>query len=317
MKSVGRSLTQAIKHLMVVLISIFVAVLGCYPNWAIALASRAFGGEVRCPWSRSVFVPLSTIRFQVLRHSTRKQLRLEQVDGILGIERIRTPARGYWIKKSGRDMDGLDLLAFVIAEQQWISEHAPDYLVQPGDVVVDVGAHIGTFGDDALRRGAAKVIMVEPDPVNVECLRRNFAEEIASGKVVVVPEGAWSKRDRLRLSVGVSNSGTGSFVFKNGQEFAEIAVRPLDEVLGSLGIERVNFIKMDIEGAEREALRGAAGTLARWQPRLMLDMYHLPDDDIVLPQVIAKSNPAYRSFCAVCTVRTGDNRLTPYASFLF
>jgi hypothetical protein len=64
--------------------------------------------------------------------------------------------------------------------------------------------------------------MVEPDPVNVECIRRNFATEIASGKVVVAPEGAWSKPDVLRFSVGVANSGTGSFVLRESAKSIEV-----------------------------------------------------------------------------------------------
>ena len=79
-----------------------------------------------------------------------------------------TATRPFWIKKNGTDLDGEHLLAFVIAEQQWISEAAPDCSVRKTDVVLDIGAYIGTFGDDALRRGATKAIMVEPDPVNVE-----------------------------------------------------------------------------------------------------------------------------------------------------
>jgi hypothetical protein len=46
--------------------------------------------------------------------------------------------------------------------------------VQPGDVVIDRGANIGTFTREALLAGAAKVVSVEPSAENVECLRRNF-----------------------------------------------------------------------------------------------------------------------------------------------
>lgn len=81
-----------------------------------------------------------------------------------------TATRPFWIEKNGTDSDGEHLLAFVIAEQQGISESAPDCSVRKNDVVLDIGAHIKTFGDDALRRGAPKVIMVEPNPVKVECI---------------------------------------------------------------------------------------------------------------------------------------------------
>ena len=85
-----------------------------------------------------------------------------------------TATRPSWIKKNGTDLDGEHLLAFVIAEQQWISESSADRGVRKNDVVLDIGAYIGTFGDDASRCGARKVIMVEPNPVKVDCIWRNL-----------------------------------------------------------------------------------------------------------------------------------------------
>jgi FkbM family methyltransferase len=256
-----------------------------------------------------------------LKERAGQQLSVIQSDPKLGIEQFRTTTRPFWIKSAGTKYDGQKLLAFVIAEQQWISESATPYNVRPGEVVVDVGAHIGSFGDDALRKGAAKVIMVEPDPVNVECIRRNFSEEIASGKVVVVPEGAWSKVDTLKFTLGVTNSGAGSFVMPDGHgQEMQVPVRPLDDILKNIGVEKVDFIKMDIEGAERDALKGAARTLAQFKPRLMMDMYHRPDDEIVLPQVIMSLNSAYKMTCTSCAREEDEGktyRVIPYATFFY
>lgn len=193
-------------------------------------------------------------------------------------------------------------LAYILAEQEWIAEFDPKHTVQPGDVVVDVGAHIGSFDDDALRRGAAKCILIEPDPVNVEAIRRNFAKEIAEGRVIVVPEGAWSSRATLEFSTGVGNSGTGSFVLHEvGSRTLRIPVRPIDEILADLGVTHVDFMKFDIEGAEREALRGAVRTLQNSKPVLMIDSYHQPDDGEVLPGIIRSAQPAYKAQCALCS----------------
>ena len=75
-----------------------------------------------------------------------------------------------------------------------------------------------------------------------------------------------------------------------------------------------DLIKMDIEGAEREALRGAAGTLRRFKPRLMLDSYHRPDDSTVLPQVIGALRSDYRMLCGPCEL--GD-RIAPHVTFYY
>jgi FkbM family methyltransferase len=291
------------------------AFINAYP-WAITISAKVIGRDVACPWPQLLLTPLSTYQFQKLKERTRNLLSIERTDGDLGIELIRTPGRPFWIKKSGELMDGPTELAFVLAEQQWIAESAERYGVQPGDTVVDVGAHVGTFGDDALRRGAARVIMVEPDPVNVECIRRNFPREIAEGKVIVVPEGAWDKVATLPFSIGVANSGTGSLVYsEQGGSVVDVPVRPLDDILERIGIREVQFIKMDIQGAERAALRGAGRTLARSKPRIQLDMDHRPDDPVVLPQVIRTENAAYHAACTACA--PDNSRIVPYEMFFY
>jgi len=287
-----------------------------------AVMVKTAGTNVGCPWWKLLTLPISSNHFRTLKQRAAQQQKVLQTDTKLGIEQFSTPTRPFWIKTGGTKMDGQGLLAFVIAEQQWISESAAQFSVRPGEVVVDVGAHIGSFGDDALRRGASKIIMVEPDPINVECIRRNFPEEIASGKVIIVPEGAWSKVDTLTFAVGVTNSGAGSFVLPeigHSQEM-KVPVRPLDDILQNIGVPKVDFIKMDIEGAEREALKGAAHTLAQFKPRLMMDMYHRPDDEIVLPQVIMSLNPGYKMTCTSCAREEEDKgtyRIIPYATFFY
>lgn len=285
---------------------------------ATAMVTKAFGGDEPCPWAKLADYPWAEARFAELQREAAKQLKVESQDPSLGIELIATAGRSFWIKKNGEDMDGKATLAYVLAEQTWIAEAAPEDTVRPGDIVMDVGAHIGTFDADALRRGAAKCILVEPDPVNVECIRRNFPREIAEGKIVIIPEGAWSSDSTLDFSEGVGNSGTGSFVLhEEGAKIIKVPVRPIDEMVSTLGIQRVTYLKMDIEGAEREALKGAAGTLARWKPTLMIDSYHRSDDNVVLPRVIHADNPAYRASCALCSPdRLGNqNRMVPYEVF--
>ena len=283
-----------------------------------AMISKAVGGDQPCPWKQLAQYPWAVARFSELQEEIGRRVTVERVDPVLPIQLMRTEGRSFWIRKEGNDRDGKGTLAYVLAEQEWISQYAGVNNVQRGDVVVDVGAHVGTFDDDALRRGASKVILVEPDPVNVECIRRNFAGEIAEGRVVVVPEGAWSARSTLEFSVGVANSGTGSFVLhEKGRATIKVPVRPLDEILAELGIDHVDYVKMDIEGAEREALKGASATLRKSKPVIMLDHYHLPDDAVVLPKVIRAGNAAYQPVCALCSPdRLGSqDRFIPYSVF--
>jgi FkbM family methyltransferase len=269
---------------------------------AFALVSKAVGGYQPCPWPQLLRSPDATVDFAELRRQFATEITFVRDDDRLPIQLFRTKGRSFWIRKGGVGFDARTTLEYVLAEQACIVKYSGDAIVQPGDVVVDVGAHVGTFDDDALLRGAAKVILVEPDPINVECIRRNFSSEIAAGRVIVLPEGAWSSSSTMEFSTGMTNSGTGSFTDpEKGATKLSVRVRPLDDMLAGLGVERVDFIKMDIEGAEREALRGARQTLRRFQPLLLLDNYHRLDDSVVLPKVIRESNPRYQLLCPFCS----------------
>lgn len=287
--------------------------------YAMSIVAKAAGRQMPCPWSKLLAAPWDLEQLTQLRAATRSRIQPLAEDKQAGLRQFATPHRPFWLRDSGRLMDAPELLAYVLAEQAWLARIAPEHMVRPGDVVMDVGAHVGTFGDEALRRGAAKVIMIEPDPGNGECIRRNFAKEIAAGKVLLIPAGAWDKEGSLEFTTGVANSGTGSFVVAEeiGSKI-KVRVRPIDAMLAEFGIAKVDFVKMDIEGAERQALRGAAQMLARSKPRLMLDAYHLPDDDAVLPQVIRAANAGYRDFCAACAPsRHVDQHIAPYAIFFY
>ncbi len=309
---------RALKMVLAALTGLVVYMAIAQRPLGLAFLSKALGGDQPCPWSALVSYPWTVARFAEAQINSQKQLIVEREDPAYGIELIRDTGRAFWIRKNGAELGGKSTLAYVIAEQEWVSSYAGKNNVQPGDIVVDVGAHVGTFDTDALRRGAAKTILVEPDPTNLECIRRNFKKEIADGRVVVVPEGAWSSRSTLQFSKGAANSGSGSFVLhEKGSQTITVPVRPLDEILAELHIGKVDYIKMDIEGAEREALKGARKTLARWKPVLMLDFYHLPDDDVVLPRIILAANRGYRATCDVCSPdRLGSkDRFVPYVMF--
>jgi FkbM family methyltransferase len=221
-----------------------------------------------------------------------------------GIERVGTPYGFFWIKRSGEEMNGEQLLAYLLAEHEWMRSSNPTEGVRQGDVVMDCGAHVGVFVRRALQWGAKKVIAIEPEPANLLCLYKNFQEEINKSKVIVVAKGVWSHEDSISLRISNSNSGMNTMVTENAEirPIGEILVpvTTVDQLVDQLGLDKVNLIKIDIEGAEREALKGASKTLQKFKPRLMMDAYHLPDDMEVLPRIVFSSNPAYKMLCGPC-----------------
>lgn len=67
----------------------------------------------------------------------------------------------------------------------------------------------------------------------------------------------------------------------------------IDSFVEMQQLESVDFIKADIEGAERYMLEGAKETLKKYAPKLSLCTYHLPDDPEVMEELILKYNPDY------------------------
>ena len=166
--------------------------------------------------------------------------------------------------------------------------------VQAGDVVLDCGANVGVFTRKSLDAGAKLVVAIEPAPENLECLRRNFRKEIAAGKVIVYPKGVWNKDDVLNLSVDPVNSARDTFVRPiDDAQMISVPLTTIDKLVRELHLPRVDFIKMDIEGAEQKAVVGATQTIAKYGPRMALCIYHLKDDQVMVPRLVMQAKAGY------------------------
>lgn len=219
------------------------------------------------------------------------------VDGIRSASRVvgrddvyslwSTPLGEFWMTTASGDALIYDL-----------GEQARDIYgtgVHRGDIVLDAGANVGVFTRRALAAGAGKVIAIEPGPENLECLRRNFAREIEAGRVVLYGKGIWDKDDVLRFAIDPGSSAKDSFLRPaDGSRVIQVAVTTVDHMVAELGLARVDFVKMDIEGAEQRAIRGARGTISRFRPRMAICIYHVQGDDTMVPKLVAETYAGYR-----------------------
>jgi len=278
------------------------ASLGCMiavlPFGAIAvtyevITKKLHGDAPYCGW----FDVLSTnFRAAQRLHQEPISVRTLRSDPSGRFELVGSGAREFWLPASGGDLPPAQLLGFLLTEQYRFQTSQPQFLPRKGDIVLDCGAHVGTFTDLALRLGAAKVVAVEPEPSNLECLRRNFVAEIASGRVVPLQLGVWDSPGTLSLKVGASNSGMNSAVLSYEGETIQIRVSTIDQVVADLGLPRVDYIKIDIEGAEKNALQGARAILNKYKPRLFVESVHYKNEAAELIETV-KSLASYKT-CA-------------------
>ena len=211
-----------------------------------------------------------------------------------GYTLFETPTGSYWMASGSRDA-----LEWDLAEQgRRIYGKDGNRGERRGDIVLDCGANVGVYTRTALTSGAKLVVAIEPAPENVECLRRNLAQEIAAGRVIVYAKGVWDRDDTLALNRDPKNSARDSLFQLEGKAINTIQVplTTIDELVAELKLDRVDFIKMDIEGAERNAVLGAKETLRKFKPRMALCVYHRPDDPVAIPRAVLNLVPSYHVY---------------------
>jgi len=193
-------------------------------------------------------------------------------------------------------------LALVLAEQAVDVYGEDGYRVRPGDIVLDCGADVGVFARTALKAGAERVVAIEVVPDDVECLRRTFEGEIQAGRLIVYPKGVWDREGSLSVYL---EGGADTLLPPNvgARPGPEVPLTTIDRIVEELGLARVDFIKMDIEGAEERALAGARQTLARFKPRLAIATEHRPRQAESVTAAVLAARPDYESKVGYCIDR--------------
>jgi FkbM family methyltransferase len=169
-----------------------------------------------------------------------------------------------------------------------------DVTVKKGDVVIDAGAWIGDFSAYAVSKGATTYAF-EPVKETFQLLcETKTLNNIGHGIIHPIQKGLGSRECEMDISISNTNNGSNSIYFLRGGASEKIAITTIDKFVEKNKLERIDFIKADIEGAEREMLRGATNVLKTFAPRLAICTYHLPDDPEVLENIIKEANPAYK-----------------------
>ncbi|MDP2865479.1 MAG: FkbM family methyltransferase, partial [Elusimicrobiota bacterium] len=157
------------------------------------------------------------------------------------------------------------------------------------EVFVDGGAYTGDTLLALIRKTKSeyeRCYAFEPAPENLAKLN-SLAGKQRFRDVCVIGKGLWSRAETLRFAAAEGLSG--SAISRAGN--TSIVVDSIDNVAPD-----ATFIKLDVEGAELEALKGAAETIKRNRPKLAVCLYHKPGDLFEIPLFIKSLVPEYRFY---------------------
>ena len=165
--------------------------------------------------------------------------------------------------------------------------------VQPGHVVVDGG---GCWGDTALyfaeKTGkTGKVHVFEFSPTNLGLLKKNLSFNPELSDIIRIHPFALSDQSDQQLFFEESGAGTH---LKQEEGNCRATTKTIDYWRKEECIGKVDFIKLDIEGFEIPALRGASRTIDQYRPTLAVAAYHHPEDLFGIPKEILKIKKDYK-----------------------
>jgi FkbM family methyltransferase len=187
--------------------------------------------------------------------------------------------------------DPVSLMVTYVAEQYAyknivkVSEH---------DIVIDCG---GATGDTALyfaAKKAKKVYIAEFIKSNISIIKNQMANNLHyKDSLSIIDHPLWSESNMI---LSYKDCGNASVVGEDGLYPNSVTSVTIDAMVIQNKISKVDFIKMDIEGAEVPALEGAMETIKNHKPKLAICAYHKDNDLVKIPELIKKINPNYKFY---------------------
>lgn len=146
--------------------------------------------------------------------------------------------------------------------------------LKPGESVVDVGAYAGdtTYFFSRAVGAEGRVLAIEPDPESFAALQRNLAEHQLAN-VTAASTAVWDKQGEMAFSAGGTTISGITLQPEPWETIVRVPTQTLEAILDEYGFQHVDFLKMDIEGAEFTVLPQAMEVLRRLRPRMILEIH--------------------------------------------
>lgn len=198
------------------------------------------------------------------------------------------------------------LMQLIINKQYEYNVNGVEIKAEQGDVVVDAG---GFWGDTAVYFAHevgdnGKVFVFEFVPNNINVFNKCVAANPGLSKnIELIQHPLWSSSGK---KVYIEDKGGGSTVHfeKFNDKSLSVETRTIDEMVENGTIEKVDFIKMDIEGAEYDVLQGAAKTIKQFKPKLALSVYHKSTDFVDFVEFLDGLDLGYKYYVDHSSIHT-------------
>jgi FkbM family methyltransferase len=184
-----------------------------------------------------------------------------------------------------------------------------EFKFNKNEVFLDCGAFIGDTIDIFLKHCPYydRIVAFEPDSKNFEKLKIKHSD---NQKITLINAGAYNKNGEVSfLEHGNGDSAIIETLGIKSNYAKNIQVKSID----SLNLKNVSFIKMDIEGAELNALKGAEKTIIKNKPKLAICIYHSDEDMIRIAEYIHELVPEYKLYVRHYSFYPITNEIVLYA----
>ena len=182
-----------------------------------------------------------------------------------------------------------------------------DCKVEKGDFVIDAG---GCWGDTSLIFSSivgskGKIFTFEFFDDNLNILKENFSHnKNLSENIILTEQPLYNKSNKiLYLNHACADITTLTENKNNSHRYKTICI---DDFVEKNKVEKIDFIKMDIEGCELKALQGATNTLKKYKPKLAIAAYHKYEDYYEIPKFLNELNAGYKFYFANYTLGFTD-----------
>ena len=202
------------------------------------------------------------------------------------------------------NLDGLDYYSVIrlINEVIVLDQYHANQFIKKDSIVIDAGAHIGTFSVFAAHLATqGRIYSFEPVAETFQILKKNTENY---SQITCVNCGLGFKIGPRKIFVDSTFTvasvfedspyyTTGKSIGRGVGKLELTNVTAVDAYVAERNIPRIDFIKIDTEGYEAEVLRGAKESIKKWKPVIAMSAYHNPNDKEDLPRILKEIFPDY------------------------